>query len=46
MFRVATMFNFYEGYPHYHWSWPSPKLDEPRKEFNANVAEGVRFVVS
>lgn len=43
---VATKFDLYEGYPHYHWMWPSPKLDEPRKKFNANVASGVQFVVA
>jgi versiconal hemiacetal acetate esterase len=44
--RVATKVDFYKGYPHYHWTWPSPKLDGPRKEFNANVALGVKFVIS
>lgn len=43
---VPTKMDFYEGYPHYHWTWPSPKLDEPRKEFNANLAKGVDFVIS
>jgi versiconal hemiacetal acetate esterase len=43
--RVPVDFDFYEGYPHYHWTWPSPKLDKPRQEFNANVAKGVKFVV-
>jgi len=43
--RVPVEFDFYEGYPHYHWTWPSPKLDGPRREFNANVAKGVKFVV-
>jgi versiconal hemiacetal acetate esterase len=37
--------DFYEGYPHYHWTWPSSKLDEPRKTFYDNVAKGVKFVV-
>jgi versiconal hemiacetal acetate esterase len=44
--RVATKFDFYEGYPHYHWTWPSPKLKKPREEFNANLASGVQFVVA
>ncbi|KAF2822579.1 hypothetical protein CC86DRAFT_330261 [Ophiobolus disseminans] len=44
--KVPTEFDFYEGYPHYHWTFPSPKLDEPRKQFNANLARGVKFVIS
>lgn len=44
--QVPYEFDFYEGYPHYHWTWPSSKLDEPRKEFNDNLAKGVQFVTS
>ncbi|CAI6334843.1 unnamed protein product [Periconia digitata] len=45
-FSVTNKLDFYKGYPHYHWTWPSPKLDKPREEYNANVAEGVKFVIS
>lgn len=44
--RVPHKFDFYEGYPHYHWTWPSSKLDEPRKEYLENLAKGVQFVLS
>ncbi|KAF2440100.1 alpha/beta-hydrolase [Karstenula rhodostoma CBS 690.94] len=44
--KVSYKFNFYEGYPHYHWTWPSSKLDKPREEYNANLAKGVQWVVS
>ncbi|KAF2790604.1 hypothetical protein K505DRAFT_282308 [Melanomma pulvis-pyrius CBS 109.77] len=44
--QVPNKLDFYEGYPHYFWTWPSSKLDEPRKEYLANLAKGVQFVVS
>ncbi|KAF2119701.1 Alpha/Beta hydrolase protein [Lophiotrema nucula] len=44
--RVPTKFDFYEGYPHYHWTWPSTKLDAPRQEFLSNLEKGVKFVTS
>ncbi|KAF2006268.1 hypothetical protein P154DRAFT_455979 [Amniculicola lignicola CBS 123094] len=44
--KVPTKFDFYEGYPHYHWTWPSSKLDKPREEFLDNLAKGVQFVAS
>ncbi|KAL5390175.1 hypothetical protein PMIN03_010703 [Paraphaeosphaeria minitans] len=44
--KVPYRFDFYEGYPHYHWTWPSSKLDKPREEHNANLAKGVQWVVS
>ncbi|PVH95807.1 hypothetical protein DM02DRAFT_632531 [Periconia macrospinosa] len=43
---VANNLDFYEGYPHFHWTWPSTKLDKPREEYNSNVAKGVKFVIS
>lgn len=43
---VPTQLNFYEGYPHYHWTWPSSKLDQARDDFNENLAKGVQFVLS
>jgi versiconal hemiacetal acetate esterase len=45
-YSVANSLDLYEGYPHYHWTWPSSKLDQPRKEFNTNLAKGVQFVIS
>ncbi|KAF2465270.1 uncharacterized protein BDR25DRAFT_270413 [Lindgomyces ingoldianus] len=44
--KVPTVLDFYDGYPHYHWTWPSKHLDNPRKEYLANLAEGVQFVIS
>jgi versiconal hemiacetal acetate esterase len=44
--KVPNKLDFYEGYPHYHWTFPSPKLDKPREEFLANLTKGVQFVVS
>ncbi|KAF1978717.1 alpha/beta-hydrolase [Bimuria novae-zelandiae CBS 107.79] len=44
--KVPYKFDFYEGYPHYHWTWPSAKLDKPRDEYNANVAKGVQWLIS
>lgn len=44
--KVLNKLDFYEGYPHYHWTWPSPKLDAPRNEYLANLAKGIEFVVS
>lgn len=44
--KVPNTLDFYEGYPHYHWTFPSPKLDKPREEFLANLGKGVQFVVS
>ncbi|KAF2013908.1 hypothetical protein BU24DRAFT_483733 [Aaosphaeria arxii CBS 175.79] len=44
--KVPYKSDFYEGYPHYHWTWPSHKLDEPRNEYNANLAAGIKFVTS
>jgi len=43
--KVPTKLDFYEGYPHYHWTWPSSKLDAPRKEFLENLDKGVKFVL-
>ncbi|KAF2638756.1 hypothetical protein P280DRAFT_454825 [Massarina eburnea CBS 473.64] len=44
--EVPNKVDYYEGYPHYHWTWPSKTLDKPREEYNANLAKGVQFVVS
>ncbi|KAH7121047.1 Alpha/Beta hydrolase protein [Dendryphion nanum] len=44
--RVPNKLDFYEGYPHFYWTWPSSKLDAPRNEYIANLARGVDFVVS
>jgi versiconal hemiacetal acetate esterase len=44
--RVPNKLDFYEGYPHFFWMWPSAKLEVPRKEFYANLAKGVQFVIS
>ncbi|KAF2748397.1 hypothetical protein M011DRAFT_441791 [Sporormia fimetaria CBS 119925] len=44
--NVPTKFDLYKGYPHYHWVWPSSKLDQPRKEFLDNLEKGIRFVLS
>lgn len=43
---VPNRLDLYEGYPHYHWIFPSSKLDKPREEFNANLARGVNYVLS
>ncbi|KAF2737737.1 hypothetical protein EJ04DRAFT_460855 [Polyplosphaeria fusca] len=43
--KVPTKMDFYEGYPHYHWTWPSSTLDAPRAEFLTNLEKGVHFVV-
>lgn len=43
---VLNKMDFYEGYPHFFWTWPSPKLDGPRDEYNFNVGKGVEFVIS
>jgi versiconal hemiacetal acetate esterase len=45
-YSVANIFDLYDGYPHYHWTWPSSKLDQSRNDFNANLAKGVQFVIS
>ncbi|KAF2265502.1 hypothetical protein CC78DRAFT_515185 [Lojkania enalia] len=44
--EVPNKMDLYEGYPHYHWAWPSKTLDAPRKEYIANLAKGVQWVVS
>ncbi|EFQ89829.1 hypothetical protein CFE70_004192 [Pyrenophora teres f. teres 0-1] len=41
-----TKMDFYEGYPHFFFGWPSPKLEEPTKQFFANVGQGIKFVLS
>ncbi|PSN65019.1 hypothetical protein BS50DRAFT_555344 [Corynespora cassiicola Philippines] len=43
---VSSKLDFYPGYPHYHWAWPSPKLKETEQEYISNLAKGVQFVVS
>lgn len=45
-FSVPAKLDLYEGYPHYHFAWPSTTLDGTRDEFNKNTAKGVIFVVS
>lgn len=43
---VQYKFDYYEGYPHYHWAWPSEKLDKPRNQYNDNLTKGVQWLVS
>jgi versiconal hemiacetal acetate esterase len=43
---VPVRFDFYDGYPHFFFAWPSPKLHEPRKKFFEDLAEGVKYVLS
>ncbi|ORY06917.1 Alpha/Beta hydrolase protein [Clohesyomyces aquaticus] len=44
--KVPNMLDFYEGYPHYHWTWPSKQLDEPRAEYLDKLGKGIQFVLS
>jgi len=44
--RVPVKFDFYDGYPHFFFAWPSPKLAEPQKQFMDNLAEGVKYVLA
>lgn len=44
--RVPNKLDVYEGYPHFFFAWPSPKLDEPRKRFFDDMAAGVNYVLS
>ncbi|KAJ4364070.1 hypothetical protein N0V83_009525 [Neocucurbitaria cava] len=43
---VPNKYDFYEGYPHFFFAWPSTKLDKPRKQFFDDLASGVKFVLS
>ncbi|KAF1935062.1 arylacetamide deacetylase [Clathrospora elynae] len=43
---VPNKYDLYEGYPHFFFAWPSPKLDGPKKHFYGNLATGVNFVLS
>ncbi|KAI4650614.1 hypothetical protein J4E93_002971 [Alternaria ventricosa] len=44
--EVPTKLDYYDDYPHFFFAWPSPKLDEPRKQFYEDLAEGVKYVLS
>ncbi|KAH7377325.1 arylacetamide deacetylase [Pyrenochaeta sp. MPI-SDFR-AT-0127] len=43
---VPNTYYFYEGYPHFFFAWPAPKLDEPKKKFYDDLNSGVNFVLS
>jgi versiconal hemiacetal acetate esterase len=43
---VPNRLDMYEGYPHFFMAWPSPKLDEPKKKFYDQLAEGVKFLLA
>ncbi|KAF2492441.1 hypothetical protein BU16DRAFT_564896 [Lophium mytilinum] len=44
--KVPNKIDFFAGYPHYHWTWPSKHLDEARAEYLGKVAKGIDFVIS
>jgi len=46
LFSCKNKMDFYNGYPHFFFGWPSPKLEQPIKQFFANMAEGIKFVLS
>ncbi|KAG9234540.1 arylacetamide deacetylase [Amylocarpus encephaloides] len=42
---VPNMYDEYEGYPHFFWSYPSEHLKGPIGKFKSNVRKGVEFVL-
>jgi versiconal hemiacetal acetate esterase len=46
VFSVANMYDEYDGYPHYFWTFPSKNLDKIREEYGKNLLKGVEFVMS
>ncbi|KAF2186715.1 hypothetical protein K469DRAFT_663764 [Zopfia rhizophila CBS 207.26] len=44
--QVPTVLDYYEGYPHYYWTWPSKHLDKPRADYLTKLAKGVQYVLS
>lgn len=44
-YSVPVLYDAYEGYSHFWWTFPSEHLAKPIAQFNVNLANGFKFVL-
>jgi len=45
LFSVPILYDAYEGYPHFWWTFPSEHLKKEIELFDVNLANGFKFVL-